>query len=337
MKIVVYETEPWEREAFAALADDHEVICREGPLAGEVEPDCRDADVVSAFIYSSLGSDVLDQFEHLQLLATRSTGVDHVDVDWCDRHGVAVCNVPSYGENTVAEHVFALLLAISHHLVEAADRTRRGDFSQTGLQGFDLQGRTMGIVGTGHIGRHAASIARGFDMTVLAYDTAPDAQAAEACGFRYVDLETLLAEADIVSLHVPGTAATRHLIDEARFAQMKDGVVLINTARGSVVDVQALLRALASGKVRAAGLDVLPDEPTVREEAELLRRAFTKEHDLETLLADHILLRLKNVIITPHSAFNTREAVARILATTRANIEAFARGEPANVVNRPGR
>ncbi len=333
MKIALFEVEDWERGAFAELQADHEVLFHHGALDVDTSGEASDADVISTFIYSKLNRSVLEQCKNLKLITTRSTGFDHVDVDYCKERNISIANVPVYGENTVAEHVFALLGAISHHLVEAVDRTRRGDFSQQGLTGFDLQGKTIGIVGTGNIGRIAARIARGYDMNVLAFDVAPDEDAARELGFKYVDMDDLLARSDIVTLHVPGNEKTKDLISAKQFAKMKDGVVLINTARGSIVNVQALLRALSTGKVRAAGLDVLPEEPVIREEAEVLRSYFQKEHNLDTLLANHILLRMKNVIITPHSAFNTREAVQRILDTTHENIVAFARGEPLNIVN----
>jgi D-lactate dehydrogenase len=332
VKIVIYEVEEWEREVFQELATDHEVTFIKEPLSQTNAGRHADAEVISAFIYSSLSATVLKQFPELRLIATRSTGFDHIDTDYCDEHGVRVSNVPTYGDNTVAEHVFALLLAISHRMIEAVDRTRKGDFSQAGLQGFDLQDKTIGVVGTGSIGLHAVKIARGFGMTVLGYDVKPNHRAAEQLGFRYVSLEDLLADSDVVTLHVPANKHTVNMIAEEEFKQMKDGVVFINTARGPIVNIQALLEAIASGKVSAAGLDVLPEEPTIREEAELLHTAFRRRHNLETLLADHILLRMRNVLVTPHSAFNTREAVRRILETTEENITAFANGEAVNVV-----
>ncbi len=292
------------------------------------------AEAVCTFIYSDLRATTILRLPRLRVIATRSTGVDHIDLDLCRSRGIAVCNVPSYGENTVAEHVFALLLAVSHRLIEAVDRTRRGDFSQKGLQGFDLAGKTLGVVGTGAIGRSVIEIAKGFRMQVVAHDRAPDLGLAARLDFRYLGLDGLLAEADIVTLHVPGGSATDNLLSSKEFARMKRGVVVINTARGNVVDVQALLQALATGQVAAAALDVLPEEPTVREEAELLRTLRGHAGNLETLLADHILLRHKNVIVTPHSAFNTREAVGRILETTRANLEQFAAGRPQNLVGK---
>ncbi len=336
MKIVVFETEPWERPTFDAVEEGHDLVFVDGPLTGDNASEHADAGIVSTFIYSELGAEVLGMLPRLRMIATRSTGFDHIDAEYCRDHEVVVSNVPVYGANTVAEHVFALLLALSHHIVDAVDRTRRGDFSLQGLRGMDLQGKTLGIVGTGDIGLHAIRIARGFQMDVVAYDVAPRPGQAEELGFRYTSLDELLEESDVVSLHVPLDASTRHMIGDEEFGRMKDGVVLINTARGDVVDVDALVRAIHEGKVAAAGLDVLPMEPVIREEAELLRTIFHEQHDLETLLMDHILLRLRNVIITPHSAFNTREAVQRILDTTVENILAFLGGEPRNVVLGPG-
>ncbi len=333
MKIVIFEIEPWEREAFAGLEREHDLVFEAGRLDKHSASKHSDAEIISTFIYSALNREVLSQFPGLKLIATRSTGFDHIDLDICHAGDITVTNVPNYGENTVAEHVFALLLAISHRLVEAVDRTRRGDFTQAGLTGFDLEGKVMGIIGTGNIGRHTARIAKGFGMDVLAYDTRPDEAVAEEVGFEYTSFMDVLGRADVLSLHVPATTETRHMIADREFDAMKDGVVLINTARGSVVDVRSLLRALSRGRVAAAGIDVLPEEPVIREEAELLRSAFSREHDLESLLADHILLRLRNVLITPHSAFNTKEAVRRILDTTRENIEAFIAGRPRHLVS----
>lgn len=332
MKIAIYEVEPWEQATFESLKNDHELAFLEGPLRTDTANEHTDAEAVSTFIYSRLSADVLRQFPNLKLIATRSTGYDHIDLDCCHRQGITVCNVPTYGDHTVAEHVFGLLLTISHNLVEAIDRTRKGDFSMRGLRGFDLLGKTLGVIGTGAIGQQVIRIARGFDMDVLAYDVAPDDELAGDLGFRYGAFDDVLAQSDIITLHVPSTPQTHHLISHGEFAQMKQGVVLINTARGGIVDTTALLEALAEGRVAAAGLDVLAEEPAIREEAELLRSEFRRQHDLEALLADHLLLRQRNVFITPHSAFNTREAVLRILETTRDNIAAFVHGAPQNTV-----
>lgn len=332
MKTVIFETENWERGAFDRLADDFELVFVEEPLDDESVRDFADAEVISTFIYSRLGRQVLSRMPQLRMIATRSTGYDHIDQGYCREQGIVVSNVPSYGEHTVAEHVFALLLTISHRTCEAMDRTRKGDFSLAGLRGFDLQGKTMGVLGTGAIGRHVVRIARGFDMQVLAYDVQPDHELADQMGFEYGSLDEVLEQSDVISLHVPANERTQGMISYRQFAAMKDGVVLINTARGNVVDVRALIQALSSGKVAAAGLDVLPEEPTIREEAELLHSLFHDESSWGTLLADHLLLRLRNVYITPHSAFNTREAVQRILDVTVENILAFRDSRPLHQV-----
>lgn len=332
MKIVVFETEEWELEPLRSLADGHEVEFVPGRIKPDNAADYADADIISPFVYSTVSADTIAALPNLKMIATRSTGYDHIDVDACKARGIALATVPTYGDTTVAEHVFALLLAVSHKMVEATDRTRRGDFHQAGLQGFDLRGKTMGIVGTGHIGKCTIRIAKGFDMTVIAHDIAPDQEAARELGFDYVPFPELLSRSDVVSLHVPGGSDTDQFMDDAAFDAMKDGAVIINTGRGNLIDVNALLKALATGKIAGAGLDVLPEEPTIREEAELLRSVYLRRHNLETLLADHVLLHMRNVVITPHSAFNTREAVQRILETTRQNIDAFLAGDRLNQV-----
>jgi D-lactate dehydrogenase len=331
MKISVFEVESWERGPFEDLAQQHEVRISSDPLSVSTVSEHEDAEVISTFLYSKVDRDVLRRLRALQLIATRSTGVDHIDLDFCRDHGVTVCNVPTYGKNTVAEHVFGLLLTISHNLEAAIDRTRKGDFSSKGLRGFDLYGKTMGIVGTGDIGCETARIAVGFGMTVVAHDLRRNEKAAAELGFEYVELDELLARSDVISLHVPATESTRHMIAWPQFQRMKDGAVLINTARGEILETRSLVRALAEKKLAAAGLDVLPQEPVIREEAELLRSVYEETYDLGTLLANQVLVHMRNVIVTPHSAFNTREAVQRILDTTVENIEAFAAGNPCNV------
>lgn len=334
MKITVFELEQWERGAFETLAKGNDLNLLDRPLNAKTAADHAEAEAVSTFIYSRLDRAVLEQLPRLKLIATRSTGVDHIDLDYCEQHDVAVCNVPTYGDNTVAEHVFALLLTLSHKMDQAIDRTRKGDFSPRGLQGFDLEGKTFGVVGTGNIGRHVIRIAKGFGMEVVAYDVKPNSEAAAQLGFAYVDFDELLSRADVISLHVPATPQTRHLLSDEQFDRMKPCAVIINTSRGNVIDSQALIRGLAEGKVCGAGLDVLPEEPVIREEAELLRSVYERKHNLDALLADHVLIRLRNVVVTPHSAFNTREAVSRILETTVDNIESYIQGEGRNIVNR---
>jgi len=291
----------------------------------------EDAAVLSVFIYSDLDAALLKQLPKLKMIATRSTGTDHIDIRFCREHGITVCNVPSYGANTVAEHAFALVLSLSRKIYAARARTLHGDFSFQGLQGFDLMGKTLGVIGTGQIGRHVIRIAKGFQMRVLAHDAYPDASVAELLGFEYTDLKTLFKQSDVLTLHCPLTDESRHLLGKSALKNMKKGVLLINTARGGLIDTEALLWALEEGIVAGAGLDVLEEEEAVREERELLSRQFDEEK-LRAVVRNHVLLKRDDVIITPHIAFNSREAVSRILRTTVENITGFLDGSPPNKI-----
>ncbi len=332
MKIAIFEAEQWEQAIYKNLQKDHEVLLTEDSLDESNAEWCSDAQIISTFIYSDLGKKVLERIPNLRFIATRSTGFDHIALDYCREQQIRVSNVPEYGSCTVAEHVFGLILTISRHLTEAIDRTRKGDFSIRGLKGFDLHGKVLGVIGTGTIGMCVVRIARGFDMKVHAFDVSPQESVAKQMGFTYLPMNEVLRTADIITLHVPSNEKTRNLISTEQFGLMKDGAVLINTSRGPIVEVEALLKALAGGKISAAGLDVLSEEPLIREEAELVRSMFQRDHDLQTLLADHVLLRMRNVYITPHSAFYTQEALLDILNTTVENIRSFASGTPINLV-----
>lgn len=332
MSTVFFEMDEWEESLLLDLYRTNDFIAVKEPLQSHNAYRYEDAEVISCFIYSDLSADVLKRFKNLKLIAARSTGFDHIDLEYCKKNGIVVANVPFYGENTVAEHVFALLLSLSRHIPEAIQRTREGNFSFKGLEGFDLYNKTIGIIGTGSIGMHAARMAKGFGMNVLAFDVSTNEDAAKKTGFSYVGLKELLRRSDIITLHVPGGVSTSHLLSDEEFSLMKDGVIIINTSRGSVINHKALLHSLYEGKVGGAGLDVLPEEPLIREEAELLRAPFVQKHDLESLVIDHALAHHKNVIVTPHSAFYTKEAVERILMTTHDNISHFLDGHPQNVV-----
>jgi D-lactate dehydrogenase len=272
--------------------------------------------VLSVFVGSHVTADVLAACPDLRLVATRSTGVDHVDLGACTARGVAVANVPTYGENTVAEHTFALILALSRNVHKAWLRTHRGDFSLGGLQGFDLRGRTIGLVGCGHIGLHVAKIARGFGMRVLASDPTP---------------QPLLAQADIVSLHAPYTPATHHLVDRGLLGRFKRGALLVNTARGGLVDTEALLWALDEGILRGAALDVLEGEEVLSEDRRLLALK-RDEAGLRALVENQLLAGREDVVVTPHIGFDSAEAVQRIADVTARNVAAFLAGRPENLV-----
>lgn len=333
MKIVVFEFEDWEAPYFDQFQNDHEIIFESNPLDEGIISRYADADIISTFVYSTLSRTILEKLPQLKFIATRSTGFDHIDIDYCQIRSIQVSNVPIYGESTVAEHVFALLLAISHKIPEAVNRTRHGDFSQEGLQGFDLCGKTIGIIGTGNIGKRTSRIAKGFAMDVVAYDINRDIKAAKEIGFVYVSLSELLKKSDIISLHIPGNKNTLNFLSKSEFQIVKEGVIVINTARGNVIDINSLLEALTSQKVAAAGLDVLPDETLLRSNAKFLHIFSEEKSKHKNLLANHILLRMKNVIITPHNAYNTKEAIQRILETTIKNINGFCVGKAINLIS----
>ena len=302
----------------------------------ETSPDLlkqiKDCEILSVFIYSKIRREHLKLLPKLRLIATRSTGFDHIDLEACRSRNIQVANVPHYGENTVAEHTFALILSLSRNVHKAFIRTTRGDFSLEGLQGFDLKGKTIGVIGTGRIGLHVIRMAKGFGMTVLAYDIRKGSFLSEVLDFKYVSLEELLGSSDIISLHCPYNEKTHHLINRERLKMIKRGALLINTARGGLIDTHALTEGLDSGDLGGAGLDVLEEEELIKEEKELLSKNYPEEK-LRLLIQNHILLHRENVVITPHMAFNSREAFLRILETTLSNIEYFANGNPQNIVS----
>jgi len=335
MKIVFFEAEEIESKILLDLYGDIDYDAVKPPLNADNVAQYADVEIISCFVYSDLSRAVLQKLNKLKFIATRSRTFDHIDLEYCNQNGITVANVPAYGADTVAEHVFSLLLALSRHIPQAVQRTREGDFSVQGLQGFDLRGKTMGIVGTGAIGLRTATIAKAFGMNVLGYDISPRHLMAEASGLAYTSLDKLLSEADIISLHVTCTPEAQQLISEKELSLMKPGVVIVNTSTGSAIDIKALLKALADGKVGAVGLDVLPHEGAIHEEAEFLRESFSSKYDAETVLATHALLHHKNVIVTPHVAFYTKETIEGILRSTGDNIQSFQSGHHLNVVNKP--
>jgi len=327
-RIAAVELEPWEIERFRAEFPDGKFFTAHVAEAGDI----GDPEALAVFIYSPITADVLERLSSLKFITTMSTGFDHIDLAACQKRGIVVSNVPSYGENTVAEHALALLLALSRKIVPSVERTREGDFRLDDLRGVDLAGKTMGVVGTGRIGQRFIAMANGLRMKVVAYDPMPKTELAAQLGFIYVSLEELLKQSDAVSLHAPAVAETFHLLNEERLQMMKPGAFLVNTARGTLIDTQALLRVLESGHLSGVGLDVLEEECTIKEERELLSKVFQQQCDLKTLLADHMLVNHPKVIITPHNAFNSHEALERILTTTFENIKAWQAGRPMNIV-----
>lgn len=323
------ELEPWEITQLQQVFPDGKFSSAHVVDAGNL----GNPEALIIFIYSPITKDVLAKLPNLKMVATMSTGFDHIDLAACQARGITVANVPSYGENTVAEHALALLLALSRKIVPSVNQTRHGDFRLDGLRGIDLAGKTAGIVGTGRIGRHFIAMVKGLGMKVIAYDPRPQPDLAQELGFTYVDLETLLSTSDAVSLHAPATTDTFHLLNAQRLLLMKPTAFLVNTARGTLIETKGLVAALEAGKLAGVGLDVLEEECVIREERELLSKVFQQQCDLQVAYADHLLLEHPKVIITPHNAFNSQEALKRILDTTIANVQAWQVGQPVNVVH----
>lgn len=330
MHVAFFEVKDWERRFLAERLPSDKVYFASAALTAPAE-ELRSLQALSVFIYSHVTRDVLDALPELKFVATRSTGFDHIDVEACRNRGIAVSNVPSYGENTVAEHSIALLLMLSRKVHQSVLQMRSGRVDLAELTGFDLQGKTIGVIGAGHIGLHVIRIARGFGMRVLAFDVRRDPFVADLLGFEYATMERLLAESDVVTLHSPLTEKTHHLLGREQFARMKPGAMIVNTARGGLIDTDALVEALESGKLGGAGLDVLEGEELIKEEKQLLQQPLDVER-LRMAVRNRVLLARDNVVFTPHNAFNSREALVRILEVTLANLEAFRVGQPANRV-----
>lgn len=333
MKIHYFSGEAWEEKYVKAKLLNENIAFHEGSLASFPELSDTKAEVLCTFIESKIGEDELKRFPALKFIATRSTGYDHIDLAVAKTRGIMVANVPFYGENTVAEFAFALLLALSRRIIDADERVRAGTFSPTGLRGFDLAGKTIGIVGCGHIGIHAIRMANGFGMKVLGFDVTRNDELAQKLNFTYATLPELFANSDIVSLHVPYNAHTHHLVNKENIGTFKKGAYLINTSRGAVVETDALVEALRNGIIAGAALDVLEEEGELADETALLISAHPKAEDLKIALENHYLIEHPRVIVTPHLAFNTQEAVERILNTTIENIKSFASGSPTNIVS----
>ncbi len=334
MKLIYIAQEEWEKDYLknvffeAGLETEFYSAGDEKALAGD-----PDTEALSVFITTHLGAQEFDRFPKLKLIATRSTGFDHIDLDAAKKRGISVCTVPSYGVNTVAEFAFALILSLARRICEAHARVcDTGSFSQEGLRGFDLAGKTIGVVGTGHIGVHAINMAKGFAMNVVAFDAFQKEGLDKELGFTYLPFNELLNKSDIVTLHVPYNPHTHHLINDETIHEFKKGAYLINTSRGAVVETDALVKGLMDKTLAGAGLDVLEEEGDMQDEARLFSLPHPREEELKTALANHYLIDHPRVIVTPHIAFDSQEAVERILDTTAENLAAFAKGTPQNVL-----
>lgn len=323
MKIAFFGLDKEEQALFEGSLGGEELSFIDGKLDESNAGQAKDAEAICVFVDSTVNRAVIDKLPRLRYIAARSTGVDNIDCEYAKSKGIAVSNVPGYGSHTVAEFAFGLILNLTRKIIPANNFLRQSLHLEyfPELEGADLFGKTLGVVGTGRIGKNMIKIAKGFGMNVVACDSYPDAKFAEENGFAYQSLEEVMAAADILTLHAPYTEENYHLINHGNLSKMKRGALIINTARGELIDADALIWALKEGILGGAGLDVLEDE-----------RGFKSGKTNHVILEDKELIRMPQVIITPHMAFYTREAVAEILEITISNIKAFTQGKPENLV-----
>lgn len=267
---------------------------------------CAGASIISTFINTPFDKATLEKLPNLKLICTRSVGYDHIDITYCAEKGITACHVPDYGSHVIAEHVFALLLSTVRHISEGNRRVREGVFDYHGLRGMALQGKTIGIVGTGRIGRKVVKIAHGFGMKILAVDVFKVQELVDEFGLQYVELPQLLAESDVITLHAPSLPDTMHMINDKTIAQMKKGMVLVNTARGSLIDTPALIKGLDDGTIRCALLDVLEHEANVKEDTRLVHHP--------------------KVITTPHIAFYADDSMRTMYSDCFTSIDEWLAG-----------
>jgi D-lactate dehydrogenase len=320
MKIALFSTKPYDREFLSsANASRHELHFFEPHLSEQTAGLAAGFQAVCVFVNDNVDARVVDELDSLgvRLIALRCAGYNNVDLKAAAKRGLTVVRVPGYSPYAVAEHAVGLMLALNRKLHRAYNRVREGNFALDGLLGFDVHGKTAGIIGTGKIGTLVAKILIGFGCEVLAFDPVPN-ETCRSSGVQYVNLEDLLAQSDIVSLHCPLTPENKHMIDASALRKTRDGVMLINTSRGALIDTMAVIEALKSGRIGALGLDVYEEE----------EQLFFEDRS-GLIIPDDVFARLltfPNVIITGHQAFFTREALENIAATTIDNITDFEEG-----------
>lgn len=318
IKVAFFDTKPYDKKSFAKeLANTSFDVTYYKAKLSEVNVKLAEGyDVVCAFVNDVLSAEVIDKLVEygIKVVAMRCAGYNNVDIRYAyDK--IHIVRVPAYSPYAVAEHAAALMLSLNRKIHRAYYRTRDNNFSIAGFEGFDLHGKTAGVVGTGKIGRIMIGILQGFGMNVIAFDKFPDQEYAKQTGVTYVDLDTLYRKSDVITLHCPLTNESHHMIDRDSIAKMKEGIMLINTSRGSLIDTSALIEGLKENRVGSAGLDVY------EEEANYFFEDFSGD-----IVSDDILARLltfNNVLVTSHQAFLTREALSNIARTTIENINEF--------------
>ena len=323
MRVAVFSTKDYDRQYLGpiAAAAGHELVWLEPRLATDSWPLAAGFPAICVFVNDQLPGSVIRSLasEGLKVIALRCAGFNNVDLEECERHGIAVLRVPAYSPHAVAEHALGMMLGLNRKLHKAYNRVREGNFSLDGLLGFDMHGKTVGVVGTGLIGLTLTRLLAGFGCRLLGFDVQEN-PACRELGMKYVPLEELMAQSDIVTLHCPLTSTTYRMIDSEAIGRMKRGVMLINTGRGALIDTHAVIQGLKSGQIGALGLDVYEEEA----------KLFFEDRSSEVIQDDLFmrLLTFPNVLITGHQAFFTREALTSIAEATATNLTSFERGAP---------
>ncbi len=337
MKVYFFEIEDWERLYLEKKIQDKgldvEMKFFKEPLDETNVELYSDAEAISVFIYSKITREVIDKMPNLKYIVTRSTGYDHIDVEYAEKKGIIVANTPGYGNNTVAEYTFGLILALARKFKPMIERTSKGIFTRDGLTGIDLMGKTIGIIGLGHIGSYVARIAHGFGMEILGYDRHKRQELIDKYDVKYVGLEDLLRYSHVVTLHVPYNKSTHHLINKFNIKLMRLDAMLVNTSRGAVVEIEAIVEALREGRLAGGvGLDTFEAEDVIIEE-EFLKRDDIPAIKLKKAMEAYYVLHAENVIVSPHNAYNTKDALYRILDITIENLfSCLIEGKPKNIV-----
>lgn len=333
MKTIFFEVSAEDKIKYQNLLPGQDVEFYEDKLSAKNIDIAKDADILCVFINSEIKKEIIDSLPNLKYIVTRSTGYDHIDSAYAKEKNISVSNVPSYGSDTVAEFTFGLILNLSRKIFQASHQVKEGgNFNLSALKGFDLNGKTLGVVGTGRIGKNVIRMAKGFNMNILAYDLFPNTDYATSENIKYVTLDELLSGSDIVTLHAPYTKDNHHMINKENITKIKKGSYIVNTARGELIDTEAILFAIQQGILSGVALDVLEGERELKEEFHLKYNDEQNHPNYKTLLENHVLINIPEVIITPHVAFYTEEAENEIINTTIENINSFQQGQTKNTI-----
>lgn len=334
MKILFFECEPWQEKIIRASLPNDEIFFFAQPLtASSIPNEHRDAEIISIFLCSCITQAVIDAFANLKLIAARSTGYDRIAIDQAEKKGITISYAPQYAHISVAEYTVALIFNLARRITAACHRTAdEHSFSRQGLRGFDLRNKTLGVIGTGNIGSAVIQIAHCIGMKTIAHDHCTNDDLVEKYGTIYLPLEELLSQSDIISLHVPLTQETHHMINKKNISSIKKGAYLINTARGAIVQTDALIEALNKNILAGAALDVLEEECFTYDPLNTLEKIDPASDKCKTVLENMLLLNHPHVLITPHNAFNSQDALERLIQTTIDSINAFRNGAPINTI-----